>query len=461
MPTDEREEGVELLDEVAAFVRRFVVVSAEQAAVLAAWIVHTHIRSEAGGLLFELTPYLVVSSPEKRCGKTKLLRVLALLCAKPDHLVVPTAAVIFRLNEADHPTLLIDELDAIFGKGRSGESEEALRGLVDAGDVRGVKVGRCAGKGADVRVLRFDTFGPKAFALIGRLPATLEDRAIVIEMKRKTPAEKVDRLFLTKIGTEVAELRERIVEWAECNLGDILNAQPEPFEALRSDRLAEGVMPLLAVVDKAGGQWPAHLRASLLAVCDSSARDDSAGVTLLRDMRLVFEAGGVDRISSAELCNQLNAMEASPWSEWRGGKPLTPSSLARLLRPYGIAPRTVRTEDGTPKGYHRDQFLDSFSRYLSAQPPHPPHFNAGSPGNRDCEPQRGATETPHRADVAPCGGYVAGPGNESQPLFEGFVADVAALAVGREVSMSAQDRELIDSAERIFGGKAVIRSLSE
>jgi hypothetical protein len=58
---------------------------------------------------------------------------------------------------------------------------------------------------------------------------------------------------------------------------------------------------------------------------------------------------------------------------------LTPHGLARLLKPFGIRPATLRFQkEGksgdnpsiTDKGYLRSQFEDVFSRYLP--PPAPP-----------------------------------------------------------------------------------------
>jgi hypothetical protein len=37
---------------------------------------------------------------------------------------------------------------------------------------------------------------------------------------------------------------------------------------------------------------------------------------------------------------------------------------ARLLVSFGIAPGTIRTANGTPKGYQLAQFEDAFARYL-------------------------------------------------------------------------------------------------
>ena len=40
----------------------------------------------------------------------------------------------------------------------------------------------------------FSTWGAKAIALIGKLPDTLADRSITIEMRRKMPSERVHKL---------------------------------------------------------------------------------------------------------------------------------------------------------------------------------------------------------------------------------------------------------------------------
>src|SRR4051794_27277130 len=61
----------EVLDTLAWFVRRFVVMSPAQADAVALWVVHTHCFAAA-----EQTPYLAISSAEKRSGKTRLLEVL-------------------------------------------------------------------------------------------------------------------------------------------------------------------------------------------------------------------------------------------------------------------------------------------------------------------------------------------------------------------------------------------------
>jgi hypothetical protein len=50
------------------------------------------------------------------------------------------------------------------------------------------------------------------------------------------------------------------------------------------------------------------------------------------------------------------------------GRELTANTLARLLRRFDIAPRTIRGETDTFKGYLRAFFEDAWSRYLDPIP---------------------------------------------------------------------------------------------
>src|SRR5689334_10006071 len=99
-----------ILDRTEAFLRHFVVVGDDEACAIVLWIAHTHGFDAA-----EATPYLHISSAEKRSGKTRLLDFLDAMTANPWRVVTPSEAVTFRKIAADRPTLLLDEADAIFG----------------------------------------------------------------------------------------------------------------------------------------------------------------------------------------------------------------------------------------------------------------------------------------------------------------------------------------------------------
>ena len=97
------ENGAALLDDLAAFIRRYVVLSDAQAEAVALWTAHSHLVGAA-----DATPYLSVTSAEKRSGKTRLLETLELMVARPWLTGRVTAAVLIRKVAGDQPTLLQD-----------------------------------------------------------------------------------------------------------------------------------------------------------------------------------------------------------------------------------------------------------------------------------------------------------------------------------------------------------------
>jgi hypothetical protein len=354
-PEKEPPDLAALLGDVVAFIRRYVVLSDAQGDVVAIWIVHTWALDAA-----ETTPYLSITSPEKRSGKSLLLEVLSLLAARPWLTSRVSAAVLIRKVAGRRPALLLDESDAAF----KGEKDyaEALRAVLNAGHRRGGVASLCEKKGANFELVDFPVFGPKAIAGIGRLPDTVADRSIPIRMKRRAPNETVARFRWREARQEAEPIAEGLRLWAAANVRLLQDARPDIPPQL-DDRAADGWEPLLAIADAAGGDWPVRARRAALALSVGDGQDnDSLGVRLLGDIRAVFEDKHTDRMASADLVDALVAMEEAAWDDLRG-KPLDVRTLARLLRPYGVKPGTIRIGEATPKGYSRGDFADAWSRY--------------------------------------------------------------------------------------------------
>src|SRR5262249_19339538 len=124
-------------------------------------------------------------------------------------------------------------------------------------------------------------------------------------------------------------LRRVIQNWANaCKL------ESEPKNPLKNRR-ADNWRVLLAIADNLGRGEEARAAALKLS---SRLPDDDARVYVLEDIRDVFDALGVDRISSAALLEHLHAVESGMWLEWHGpnddqqAHKLTANELARLLR---------------------------------------------------------------------------------------------------------------------------------
>ena len=81
-------------------------------------------------------------------------------------------------------------MDAMFGTKKAAEQTEELRALLNAGAERDQPVGRTVGP--QHTPVEFNSFAMAALTGIGRLPDTIEDRAVTVAMKRRTDDEKVD-----------------------------------------------------------------------------------------------------------------------------------------------------------------------------------------------------------------------------------------------------------------------------
>jgi putative DNA primase/helicase len=350
-PWPEPVEGARLLNDLAATIRRYVVMREHAADAIALWVVHTYLVR-----CFGVSPRLAISSPEKGCGKTTLLDVLSNLVARPLPTANTTVAATFRIVAMKQPTLLIDEADTFLA-----ENNE-LRGILNSGHRQGGSVIRTVGEDLEPRV--FSTYSACAVALIGKLPATLADRSIEIELRRRRLDESIEAFRFDRTAN-LDDLARQAAQWAVDNADFLQRADPKmPAGVL--NRTADNWRPLLAIADLVGGQWPLRARRAAQAASTAASDDQSVRVRLLNDIRSIFTERHADKMASAELVAALVGIEERPWAEWKAGKPITPNSLAGLLKPFGILPGTIRVGDTTPKGYQLAHFQDAFERYLPA-----------------------------------------------------------------------------------------------
>ncbi len=144
-------------------------------------------------------------------------------------------------------------------------------------------------------------------------------------------------------------------------------ARPELPDEL-GDRAADCWEPLVAIADRAGGEWPERARRAALELSGRAAgADDSKRVRLLADIRAAF--GERKNLATKALIDELAEGEEAPWATWHKGQRISPRALAGLLEPFGIRSTTVRIGEGVAKGYRREDFEDAWTRYLPAHPP--------------------------------------------------------------------------------------------
>jgi hypothetical protein len=399
------EPGWAVLDDIAAILARHVAwPSREHRDAVALWAAHTYLMD-----VFDSTPRLAVLSPEKGCGKTRVLELVELLARRARLTVSMSGAYMYRAIDDYRPTLLIDEIDTIFGSRSKNEAHEDLRGLINAGFRRGATVGRMVGEGSGMVPTDFAVFTPVALAGIGDcLPDTVLDRSVIIRMRRRAPGETVEPLRRRRAVAISVGLSRRLAAWASRNSEGLDDFEPHMPDGI-VDRPADTWEPLIVVADVAGGDWPERARAACVTLNQARADSDaSLGVALLADIRRVI--GDADRIATADLLEKLADLDEAPWGDWYG-KPIDSRWLAKHLKPYGVRPDSIRIDTKTVKGYLTNWFADAWSRYL----PPPTAATSGTTGTAGTVQVNGTDPVPNpdRVPDTGAGTHLQRPGTDA------------------------------------------------
>src|SRR5829696_2678363 len=269
VPQKTKINGADLLDRLrAALVRYVVLPSAEAADAITLWIAATHAQTA-----WEHAPRLVLKSPEKRCGKSRCQDVIAETCHRALITVNATVAAIVRSVGDNPPTLIVDEADTIFRWDITSHQLEAMT-----------------------------TFAMACLASIGDLPDTIEDRTVVIRMRRRAPGEQIAPYRTRRDGPHLNELRDELADWVGGMAPALHDVVPEmPVE----DRAADTWEPLVAIADAAGGHWPDRARSACLALTGDEPNDGAPGTRLLADLHEVWKESEPELFTTTTILDRL------------------------------------------------------------------------------------------------------------------------------------------------------------
>jgi len=343
--------GSELGNNIESILKQYVYLENEaQYTAITLWIFLTYCFHK-----FNILPMLLITSPVMRCGKTTLLTILEGLVNRALIASNISPSAVFRTIEGYKPTLLLDEADTGLA-----ENEE-LRGIINAGHTkRTAFVIRTGSKEVNFEPGRFDTFCPKAIALIGSPSNTWKDRSVHIKMERKPSDLRVEKLP-NNFYEEKKTLREKLLKWASgLNVPEVL----EGNFGLVNDRAEDNWQPLIYISQNLSNEWLKKAKEAMFALEGAKeAEDNDLKIQLLRDIRECFKEKG-DKISSADLIDFLCNLAHKPWCEINRGRPITQAKLAKFLKEFGIKPKLLRIENGPCRGYELSQFLKVFNSYI-------------------------------------------------------------------------------------------------
>jgi len=262
-PWPEEVDGEELLNDIVSIIDRHIVCLDSEQVTEALWILHSWTFDA-----WNISPFLFLTSPEKRCGKSLSLDVIRLLVPKPLSASNCTASVMFRAIESWRPTLVLDEADTFL------KNSDDLACILNASHRKsGAFVLRSVGEDHDPR--RFSVWCPKVIAGIGKQRDTFEDRSIKIQMRRKTKDEVVERLDFNKLETELIPDIRKCHRWAKDNMDKLRDSSPTVIDGL-NDRAFDNWRPLLAIADLCGGEWPELARNAAVKLSGDEAGDDDS-----------------------------------------------------------------------------------------------------------------------------------------------------------------------------------------
>src|SRR5262249_34475571 len=154
-PWPEEVDGDALLDDLRREFSRYVALPPHADVALALWVLHTFVFQR-----FDITPYLAITSPTRRCGKTVLMTLLYWLSCRGKKSDSMSRPAIYRSVEGEKPTLVLDEVGWVL------DHKDERQGILCGGFERNGYVEVCEGESSNITVRRFSTYCPKAFGLI-------------------------------------------------------------------------------------------------------------------------------------------------------------------------------------------------------------------------------------------------------------------------------------------------------
>lgn len=352
---DSEVDGAELLDDIREHILRYVVLPVHAAHTLALWVLHTFVTD-----VMDYTPYILVTSPVRECGKTTLDEILVNLAYRGIMTGGITAAALYRTIDKFQPTMVLDELDARL----RGDAGEMLRGVLNTGFQRNGCITICEGENNEPRDYR--TFCPKVLSGIGRVWDTVTSRSIPIRLARASRDELAN---LTKIrGDRIRAIslpyQMRALRWAADNRQHLVAADP-PMPPQLGARQCDVWRPLLAIAATCGRNWAELARAGALALYGVAEEEGDYGLLLLQDLKEIFSENRTENLHTTKILQELTRREDRPWPEYSRDKPLSPRGLSKLLGRFQVKPKNVRVAGELAKGYSLSDLAPVFRTYLA------------------------------------------------------------------------------------------------
>ena len=359
----------DLLSQIRETIQNHIVIKPEAATALAVWVVHTYVFKAR-----DAVAYVAIDSPEKRCGKTTLLSVLAGLACRALVASNITVSALFRVIDDAGPTLLIDEADTylsgngvmrgILNCGNTWRTAYVIRLQSDPGEEDEIpeasetppaKSRKTSRKG---KLIAYNCYCPKVVAMIGKVPDTIADRSIVVRMERKLVAEKC--LPLTDFHPE--QIQAKCARFALDQEAQVKAAALERIAGL-NDRAADTYEPLAVLARLAGPEWLEMLSQAAGKLAGDEINSMQGPAFLLDMLEIMLHYHGA-KIFSRDLCERLKGGDGWQPSLYFANRAINEVEIANALSNYGIKSKTIRVGSRVARGYEGTDFKYALNRYV-------------------------------------------------------------------------------------------------
>jgi hypothetical protein len=355
--------GATLLQEVREWFVRFVSTTTDaDLDLLTLWAAHTQLIAEV-----YTTPRLQLDSPVPGSGKTTCLEHLQRLCLRPVLMAtVSSPALLTRMLQKEHRTILIDEADRTLRPDKEGVAD--VLAVINSGYKRGatrpvlVQV-----KGGNWEPVEMPTYA--AVAVAGNNPDLPDDtRSRIIRVLLLPDLDgSVEESNWESIESEALHLQTQLADWADQVREEVRSEQPDLPEGI-TGRFREKWSPLKRVAVAAGGRWPAAVDQMALHDREEHDMDKEDGVVrevpAVRLLSHIWELwpGEETFVATGDLISTLVAAYPTVWGEAGPfGKPLTGKRLGTMLS-KGYKIHSKQPVRGGPRGYLRADFIRAWHR---------------------------------------------------------------------------------------------------
>jgi Protein of unknown function (DUF3631) len=321
------------LEQVVAVFARYVDAKPHYLIGVALWALHTHIYNQ-----YSKSPRLAILSPVANCGKSTVLDVLSAMVWNSKRITEPSVASTFRL--ANGHTLLMDEVDNM-------SIIRSMRAILNDGHSVGGAVTRT---GKDGEVICYPIYGPVALGGIGRLPATLMSRSLVMRLHRSTKA-------MERFRTREQYFAPELSRWAAQ-----ANLNPDPQMPVQlAGRDADKWRPLIAIADSFDRGAIAR-DVALIFLNENDTSDIKESV--LRDTERVFIKLEEQIITAQMLYETLREDNEGEYEVDYVEQKITKRALGNILADFQIRSIVHRYRGGAPaKCWFREDFEEMWERY--------------------------------------------------------------------------------------------------